>query len=217
MILKSDWGGWLLLAAIVVFPLMLYLTQPTLINELEKTANSDTDEIFVNIMKQPQQRGGADQVSIPSEDSEPHVELRVGATIALTNFDDRLSDVSEISYQKLNYSRDEKTFLSEVASINSVVEEQRGDNISKTNFAIKNNSQGKAIIVSERKVRTVLVRVSNETAAPIENATTNEDNYLYLAEVDYSEQSIENKCPPVYQELNDYARNMRTAIGCDSE
>lgn len=40
---------------------------------------------------------------------------------------------------------------------------------------------------------------------------------LYLAEMQAPPPGGKTRCPPVYMGLNDYARNMRAAMGCDSE
>ncbi len=212
MIFKSDWSGWIVLAAIVVFPSMFYLTQPE--NVLEKTDSFETGEGVVSSSAQQTRAVYSEPLSISSENSAHSSVSKKDANITLIKLDDELADTSNISAPQESLSGADKYFLSAEVSTRLAIKERR-----QTDFSVSNRRQRQTTSVPATDIARASASSLNKTTAQPEDNTINENAYLYLAEMDYSEpeSNAEKKCPPVYQVLNDYARNMRIAMGCDSE
>ncbi len=212
MIFKSDWSGWIVLAAIVVFPSMFYLTQPE--NVLEKTDSFETGEGVVSSSAQQTRAVYSEPLSISSENSAHSSVSKKDANITLIKLDDELADTSNISAPQESLSGADKYFLSAEVSTRLAIKERR-----QTDFSVSNRRQRQTTSVPATDIARASASSLNKTTAQPEDNTINENAYLYLAEMDYSEpeSNAEKKCPPVYQVLNDYAHNMRIAMGCDSE
>ena len=212
MVFKSDWSGWIVLAAIVVFPSMFYLTQPE--NVLEKTDSFEAGEGVVSSSAQQTRAVYSEPLSISSENSAHSSVSKKDANITLIKLDDELADTSNISAPQESLSGADKSFLSAEVSTRLAIKERR-----QTDFSVSNRRQRQTTSVPATDIARASASSLNKTTAQPEDNTINEDAYLYLAEMDYSEpeSNAEKKCPPVYQALNDYARNMRITMGCDSE
>ncbi len=219
MVLKSDWGGWLVLASVVVFPSVLYLTQPLPIDTVEKPDHSDSGANHAEISQQYKRESSPSQLSTRDEHAENNIDLAVGSEIDsdLTEMPDTPEYVSEISEQE-EYDPDaQASFSSSDIYDNPAAKGLSGSNISGPDFAVSNPVQEKNRTVSETGSASVSAAVSETTVEVAENVTASDNSNLYLAETETPVQSTETKCPPVYMELNAYARNMRTAMGCDSD
>lgn len=217
MIFKSDWSGWIVLAAIVVFPSMFYLTQPE--NVLEKTDSFEVGEGVVSSSAQQTRTVYSEPLSISSENSAHSSVSQKDVNITVIKLDEELADTSNIPAPQENLFGVDKSFLSAEVSTRLAMKERRQTDFSRSDFSVSNRRQRQTTSVPATDVARASASSLNKTTAQPEDNTINENAYLYLAEMDYSEpeSNAEKKCPPVYQTLNDYARNMRITMGCDSE
>ncbi len=206
MFVKSDWGGWLLLAAVTVFPSMLYLTQPLSAGTPDKPVALLKGNSNPDVASQLNQDVLPRRLSALSEQPENNSEQILESIVA--------PGLTEVKNDGVDIPND---FSTSDDKYNSVASGQLERGIPRSDFVgnsnIQEQSGGVVDVVSVR----ASAAMTDETVVLAETTIADENVYLYLAEVDYPSPINENKCPPVYMQLNDYARNMRSAMGCDSE
>ena len=219
VVLKSDWGGWLVLASVVVFPSMFYLTQPSSIDTVETSDYPDSGANRAEISQQHKRESSPSLLSTRDEHADNNIDLAVESESDsdLTEMPDTPEYAAEVSEQE-EYDPDaQESFLSSDIYDNPAAKGLSGSNISRPDFAVSNPVQEKNRTVSDTGSASVSAAVSETTVEVVENVIASDNSNLYLAEVQTPVQSTETKCPPVYMELNAYARNMRAAMGCDSD
>jgi len=215
---KSNWGGWLVLASVIVFPSMLYLTRPASTDTIQKSESFSLNHAEVS----------AEQV----EDKNQQLSsARVGHAVndidmaEESGIESNLNDMSDSSEEESMAPEREERYLkanqqfSQMQSYNSSesykevsVAEVSENRITRSNFSASINIQAESVTATTKSSSKTGQKQGN-----LNNIKASENAFLYLAEIQPPVQNNKSKCPPVYMELNGYARNMRAAMGCDNE
>ncbi len=215
--LKSNWGGWLALASVVVFPSMLYLSRPVSTDTARKIENHAEVRVEQTENKNQQLSSVSAERSVNDIDRVEEIEIESG----LNNIPDRSEEESAASGWEEHYPNANQSF-SQAQTYNSSQNYNNkdsdagvsGNRILRSDFAASINFQ------AEPETATGTTKSPSQIAQKQENLNSikaSENAFLYLAEIQAPAQNNKSKCPPVYMELNGYAKNMRIAMGCDSE
>ncbi|VAX08612.1 hypothetical protein MNBD_GAMMA25-867 [hydrothermal vent metagenome] len=229
VVFKSDWSGWLVLAALFAFPLMFFITRPQGVDFLEIFEYSDisNSQSEVNQLMQIQQSVSSDTANEREHQDELSQGLDSDLESDLTD-NNGTSDYSPKStepeiHEQEEYDPDsQESFPPNESYDNTAAYRPVENNISAANFTRSNYGQGQSGAVFEETVSAQVVS-STTSAVVAENTVTEkntvaeDNNNLYLAKMDYVVESVKKKCPPVYGKINSYARNMRIVMGCDTE
>lgn len=238
MFVKSDWGGWLVLTAVVVFPAMLYLTRMAPRDSVGSTTHTDVNRSETV----PAQSRENKQAALPAEgsahampsentaalsqasdsDSAPTGRADISSNIATISTDesvtprrettDRAGD--EITSQPESYSNESDN--SSVESPSESIASVNYYNISGGNTNVNSQETATTAVGSPATVTTGSTQkqsVSSRVSSP-GSANNSILSPLYTAQID-PPPKIKPKCPPVYMGINAYARNMRIAMGCN--
>ena len=213
--LKSNWGSWLVLASasVVVFPSMLYLTRPASTDTVQKLENHAEVQAVRPEHKNQQASSASVERSVNDIDRMAESDIDSG----LNNVSDRSEEESAVSGGGEHYPAADQSF-SQVPTYNppqnyeALADEASGNRIIRSGYAVSTNFQAEPATGSTKSPsRTAQKQENPKDIEASENAS------LYLAEIQAPVQNNKSKCPPVYMELNGYAKNMRTAMGCETE
>ncbi|HEC07252.1 MAG TPA: hypothetical protein ENJ12_10390 [Thiolapillus brandeum] len=223
MFVKSDWGGWLALAAIVVFPSMLYLTRPQTekaVGSAELASPNETHVLRQNegdkepVLPPARVTGNADEAE--SQAAEWAMSDPDASDTPETYEDKSASDEPEERYSENSEPEDsyQQTFAAPETDQESQSMPFRSatGNRAVTDYMTDSGNAGET--AAEAPVSSAVNTGTEENVASAEGV---ESSFLYTAETEVQPQVTKPSCPPVYMALNDYARNMRIAMGCDSE
>lgn len=212
--LKSNWGGWLALASasVVVFPSMLYLTRPASTDIVQKLENSA--EVRAARAEDKNQQPSPASVERPINDIDRMAESDLES--GLNNVSDRSEDESAVSGGEEHYPTADQSF-SQVQTYNppqnkALADKVSGNRIIRSDYAVRTNFQVESATGSTKSPSTTAQKQENP-----KDIKASENASLYLAEIQAPVHNNKSKCPPVYMELNGYAKNMRIAMGCESE
>ncbi len=238
MFVKSDWGGWLVLTAVVVFPAMLYLTRMA-----PRDVAGSTMHASVNRSETvPAQSRKNKQAALPAEgsahamssentaalaqasDSDPSPIGRadISSNIATISTDESVTPRREITDRAGDEVTSQPESYSNESDNSSV--ERPSENIAAVNYY--NVSSGNTNINVSQETATTAVEspTTGTTGSPGKQSGSGRVSSpgsvnnsilspLYTAQID-PPPKIKPKCPPVYMGINAYARNMRIAMGC---
>ncbi len=213
---KSNWGGWLALAAVVVFPSMLYLTRPAPTDTIQKSENPDLKHAEVSTGQVEDKKQQLSSSGVGHAVNGIDMAEDSGIEPALDT--DMLEEESMAPEREERYLKANQQF-SQAQSYNSSenykeasVAEVPENRITGSNFSASINIQAESA--------TATTKSSGKTGQKqksLNNIKASENAFLYLAEIQPPVQNNKSKCPPVYMQLNGYAKNMRIAMGCDNE
>jgi len=215
---KSNWGGWLVLASVVVFPSMLYLARPVSTDTVQKSENSSPNYAEVRVAhaenKNPQRSSASVGRSVNDVDRAEELELEPDLnTIADRAEEESAASVWEEHYPTANQPSSRVQTYNPPENYNKVSGEGlSGNRIVGSDYAVSTNFQAAPATGSTKSSSRTAQQQEN-----LNNIKASENSSLYLAEIQAPIQNNKSKCPPVYMELNGYAKNMRIAMGCDSE
>ncbi len=218
-----------MLSALLVFPLMFFLASPQSVHFLELAEHSDSSDSQPEVSQQTQaqQYRPTDMANEREQQNELNQNLDSTLDSDLTDNSDSVDYLPETSalerHEQEEYDPDfQESFITNEPYTNTASTRSVKNNISTLSFTRSHYTQEQSGIAFE-ETAPVSVTSSNTSAVTTKNTVTEnniagEDNSnLYLAKTEYVVERVKNKCPPVYGEINSYARNMRIVMGCDTE
>jgi len=210
--IKLERARWLILISVIVFPAMLYLTRPVPAGMVE---NIDTTAVNKPIFSQ---RDGVEKRRIFIPLSSRHIDnsrdISISADVVpdLADRADMLDDESAAPVHKNNYWNGNASLL-----------QRQNPNYTPSSEAVENNPSSYVYTTNSNVYQETGTGYSEPAAKKannnqaFNNINTNDNPYLYDAGIESQIQNNTTKCPPVYMAINDYSRNIRAGMGCDSE
>lgn len=240
MVVKSGGNIWLVLTALIVFPVMLYLMR-----QVPADVDGHAERASMNrfVISPAQSRENRQAVSLTGGSVRVMLEKNAGSfTKALTSYSDPVGRATLLSNPAIReqsalpgrekiYRRDEASSLQVKtdarASTDTSVASLSGDTAKVHYYTVSGgviNAQERASAVVEPLATPGMInrtgrQASSGSATGIgSNSVTRVDNSMFSPLYTAKIQPLQNSkpsCPPVYMGINAYARNMRTVMGCD--